>query len=143
MSPGLSMSAASEEGIFHAWEPPDTIVARYVGDLHVGHVRTAQLHVKALQQGLPHFLMLLEVSQLKSVSSDARRAMSENGETAKSLRGTAIVGASFRFRALGSLIARAVALLNRDIDNPLRFFATTDEAHAWLAERRLELAAPR
>jgi len=132
-----------KSGIFQRWEPPDTMVARYVGHLQVGDIRKAHAEVKASQQGCRYFLMLIDVSELGSVSGEARRAMAENGETAKSLRGTAIVGASFHFRALGTMVARAVSLLNRIQDSPTRFFTTETEAAAWLAERRRTLSESR
>lgn len=134
------MPNSLEPGIFQRWEPPDTMFARYVGDLHADDVRAGQAEVKARQQGLPYFLILIDVSLLNSVSTEARRAMAENGETAKSLRATAIVGASFHFRAIGTMVARAVALLNRHNDNPIRFFSTEADARTWLAERRRMLS---
>ena len=135
------MPNSIESGIFQRWEPPDTMFARYVGQLDVVHLRKAQIEVKDSQQGLPYFLILIDVSQLSSISSEARRTMTENGETARNLRATAIVGASFHFRALGTMVARAVAILNRQVDSPTRFFSTEAEARVWLAERRRSLAS--
>lgn len=129
-----------EYGIVQRWEPPDTMFAQYAGHLQVGDIRRAHAEVKASVQGCPYFLMLIDASRLTSVSGEARRAMAENGETAKRLRGTAIVGASFHFRALGTMVARAVSLLNRHEDNPTRFFATEAEGRVWLAERRRTLS---
>lgn len=120
------------------WEPPDTIHVRYIGHLDGPHMREAAREVTPWLENQTYFFVLIDVSEMLSLSADARRATSESDSGVK-LRGIAIVGASFHYRALGTLIARGVALLQRHVDNPLRFFSTEEEARAWLAVRRQEM----
>ena len=135
------MPNALEAEVKQRWEAPDVIHAQYIGDLHAEHMRAAQEEAAVWLKGAPYFFTLIDVSQLGSVSADARRAMATNGEAAKTSRGIAIVGASFHFRALGTMVARAIAILHSHVDNPIRFFSTEDEARVWLAERRSLIAS--
>lgn len=133
------MSRDEVSGIFQRWEPPDTVCVDYVGVLNPAHVHAAQVEAAPWTSSVPYFFVLINVAKLGPVSKEVRKAFAENGESAKQLRGIAIVGASFHLRAVGNMITKAAAILHRHVDNPLRFFETEEEARAWLVERRREV----
>jgi hypothetical protein len=118
-------------------EPPDVLFVAYVGDLDGPDILASEPEGVRLSEKLPYHLLLIDVSQLKSFSADARRVAAHSGGKTKSvLRGMAIFGASFHYRAIGTLIAKAAAILYRHENNPLRFFNTEAEARVWIAERQ-------
>lgn len=127
-------------GIISTFEPPDLVIARYVGRVDGPHVRAAVKETRPFIAQCSYFFVLFDITRLESATADARRASAENEQGVK-LRGMAIVGASFHFRVLGALVARAVGIVQRHFDNPLRFFDTEEEARAWFDERRREIQA--
>lgn len=137
------MDDLDKNGVLQHWEAPDIVNVRYVGALRPEHLNAARDEAASWIRGVPYFFTLLDVTKLGAVSTEARRAMAQNGENAKHMRGIAIVGASFHFRALGNMVAKAIAILHRHADNPVRFFETEEEARAWLEERRQIVHAAR
>jgi hypothetical protein len=122
------------------WEAPDTLNMQYVGEIDAWLVGQSSLFTRPIYRGVPYAFILLDISRLASVSQDGRRAMAAS-EHAHLLRGTAVIGASFHFRAISGLIMRATMLMGRRVDNPQHFVDTEAAGRAWIAERRRTLAA--
>jgi len=122
------------------WEPPDTAYLAYGGDVDAASM--AEIADKSLQFTLasPCVFLIVDMAKAGSISAEARK-VSANTSAGVAFRGIAVVGASRTLRILASLVSRAVDIMNKNIDNPTRFFATEAEARAWIAERRRAVAA--
>ena len=134
------MSEKMIEGeIHHHFEPPDTVLTRYIGDIDSKQVLAANWEAERIHEQIttPYHFLILDASKLTSFSTEARRTAADSGgRLGAAMRAIAIVGASFHYRALGTLVSKAAALLYRQRDNPVRFFNTEDEARVWIDERR-------
>lgn len=120
-----------------SFEPPDLLLVAYVGDIQGHHILDSEPRGLQLTEALPYHFMLIDVSRLASFSPDARQRSAHSGAKNKSpIRGVAILGASFHYRAIGTLIVKAKALIYREDPVPLRFFDNDAQARAWIAERR-------
>jgi hypothetical protein len=127
--------------IFIHEEPHDIFVVRYVGDISGADVAEMHEDLGRRMAGKSHGFMLGDIHDLGHVSADGRRAGAELLR-ALPLRGSAVIGANVHWRAIATLIFKAVKVLNKSFDNPVRFFDTKAQALEWLAERRLEIAPP-
>ena len=108
---------------------------QFIGDIDGDEVRRIIRESRVFTVGERYVLTLLDLSQVKSISSEARKAAVEiRGDVAA--RGTAIFGVSGHLRIVMSLLMRALQLLHQRADRPVLFFHTEEEARAWLAERR-------
>jgi hypothetical protein len=125
-------------------EEPDVAYWCLAGDVTTDDIQAIYEVQTKFCEGKPYIFVLVDVSEIRSISADARRAAAEGpkiGNSTLPVRANAVVGASFHFRIVGTLIAKAAKLIHRSRENPTRFFETEAEARAWLVERRLEIAA--
>ncbi|HVK67193.1 MAG TPA: STAS/SEC14 domain-containing protein [Polyangium sp.] len=122
------------------FEPPDTAVWRFVGDISETEMRELTSREKSLIAGRPYLLKLVDLSRTGTVSAGARRAGAEKVHDVPVL-GVAVFGAHFAIRVLADLVVRAGSFLRRIDAVPTRYFATEAEARAWLAERRVLIKA--
>jgi hypothetical protein len=125
-------------------EEPDVAHWRLVGDVTPDDIRGIYEVQTKFCEGKPYIFVLVDVSEIRSISADARRIAAEGpkiGNLVLPVRANAVVGASFHFRIVGTLIAKAAKLIHRSRENPTRFFENAAEARAWFAERRLEIGA--
>lgn len=124
------------------FEPPDLILATYIGDIDGPHILASEIESVPYLESAPLHFLLLDVSRLTSFSPEARRLAGHSGGKTKSqLRGIAIVGASFHYRVMGTLVSKAANLLYHRQDNPVSFFTNETEARDWIMKRRREVAA--
>jgi hypothetical protein len=121
-----------------AFDPPDTCVWTLVGDVDVDLMRELADAQERGLKGLPHVFSLLDVTDIGSVSAEARKEAARKRDV--NMRGTAFIGASFHIRVLATLLSKAAKVLNRDEVAPMRFFKTKAEALAWFEELRAEIA---
>jgi hypothetical protein len=122
-------------------EPHDIFVARYVGDISGADIVRLTEELRRRMVGKPHAFLLGDFHRMGRTTTDARSAGAEMLR-ALHLRGSAMIGASFHIRAIATLVFKAVELLNKPLDHPMRFFDTEAEGMAWLVERSRELAPP-
>ncbi len=116
---------------------------KYVGALDGTTIRAARAAAKTLLMRLPYHFIIFDVGELSSVSADGRLAIVERPAPGTSpLRGVAVIGATFHWRTIGTLMMRAGELLQTMTDSPLRFFDTATQARDWLALRREQLIRP-
>ena len=128
---------AKKGEIFIRFEPPDLLIATYVGDIDAPHIRASEVESLPYIDEVPYHLLIIDVARLRSFSPEARRIASHSGGKIKSqIRGVAIVGASFHYRVIGMLVGNAANLLYRRLDNPLAFFRNETEAREWINMRR-------
>lgn len=120
------------------WEPPDLGYTTYGGDLDGETMRQLAVRSREFTLGKPRVFLIVDMSRIGKVSPDARKS-SAAGSQELNLRGIAVIGASAPLRIIAGLVTRAVDLINRNADNPTRFFETEAEARAWIAGRRVAL----
>jgi hypothetical protein len=128
-----------DQGCSAVFEPPDVCVWTLVGDVGLKTMTELYAEQERIAKGRPYVLVLVDVSGMASVSSEARAEAARRRDVMVQ-RGVAFVGASFHLRVLATLVSRAANLLNNIRDNPTRFCATKAEAFAWFEERRREIA---
>lgn len=95
-------------------------------------------------RGKAFLLLLIDVSQLKSLSTAARRKMATGpipGKQAMRVCGCAIIGASFHIQVLGLLVAKAARVFSPTDENVLHYCDTEAQAREWIEKRRRELGA--
>jgi hypothetical protein len=134
------MVAASRSDI--TLEEPDVARWYLAGDVTANDIREIYAVQMKFCEGKPYLFVLVNVHEIRSMSADARKIAAEGpapGKAVMPVRASAIVGASFHFRIVGTLVAKAAKLLNRAGENPTRFFDDDAEARLWFAERRREL----
>jgi hypothetical protein len=122
------------------FEPPDLCIWTLVGDISAETVRALLDEQHRAVSGMPAVFSLVFASKVGSVSKEARKESTEV-RPGINARGVAYIGASFPVRVLAILVTKANELLNRAVENPLRFFNTEAEARAWIEQRRAEVAA--
>lgn len=121
------------------WEPPDLGYVRYDGDMDAATQATYSEKSRQYTADKPHVFLIVDTSKLGKFTPEARR-MSANGSKGLALRGIAIVGASRTLRVIAELASRGMDILNRNNNNPTRFFETEKEARKWIDSRRRDLS---
>ncbi|MBK9264182.1 MAG: hypothetical protein IPM54_30825 [Polyangiaceae bacterium] len=124
------------------FESPDLAYWHLLGRVEAADIK--RIYEKQLEfcKDKPFILVLIDVSRLENITPEARRIAAEGPDPSREampVRGNVVIGASFHFRVLGTLIDKAARLIHRSLDNPLHFTATEAEARAWIEERRREL----
>jgi hypothetical protein len=131
------MNSDAEPGAsFACTEPPDICFWRCVGRVSANDFREMFAVQKRFAEGKRYILVLVDLSQLDSVSAEGRKAAALEGKHEMPIRGMAVFGASFHFRVLAQAVSTAGRLLHRDVDNPAYFCRTEAQARTWLAQRR-------
>ncbi|MDC3983600.1 STAS/SEC14 domain-containing protein [Polyangium jinanense] len=82
---------------------------------------------------------MADVTAMGTVTTEARRAVAANEflGVRESLRGSAIIGASFTARVVSTLMMRAVRALEPTRIRPVAFVETEAEARAFLEQFRM------
>ncbi len=135
---------ANERPSYCAREGED--VCRWViaGDIDAPEVRRLVAQQKAVMEGAPYFIQLVDMSRVGRVTPEARKVSVEKQRDVNVV-GTAIFGASLHVRMIAQLAIKASAVLGyaKAGDTPAQFFATEAEARAWIAARRREVLVQR
>ncbi len=124
------------------FEPPDTTIWRFDGDVSESAMRELTHREKQLIAGRPYLLKLVDVTRAGNISAGARKAGAEKVHDVPVLA-VAIFGANFAIRVLANLVIRAGCIMRKIDTVPTRFFISENEGRAWLATRRLEILASR
>lgn len=133
------MDAAIETSTV-TFEPPDTTVWRFRGDVSEDVMRALTYHEKRLIETRSYVLKLVDMRFAGNMSSGARKAGAAKVHDVP-VQAVAIFGANFAVRVVANLVIRAGCIL-RNIDTvPTRFFETESEGRSWLEKRRAELSA--
>jgi len=139
------MPSASDES-FVITEEPDLAIAHYIGHVTADDVRRLTDIRLRFCEGRPYVFLLIDLKRMVHITPEARRVAAETSGTPEDtvlIHGVAIVGASFQFRVLGSMLFRGIRLLRRTVAFPVHFVDTHAEARAWFDERRRELGLER
>lgn len=99
-----------------------------------------RLH-RELGQGKKRLFFLVDLFNLESIHPAVRK---DTGSIVKELplRGAALYNASLKAKVVAKLILTAANLFRKEEEKmPIAFFATEQEARAWIDNRREELAA--
>lgn len=110
------------------FEPPDLFFTTYIGDYSLDDIRG---HVALYQRAPSKFYLLLDVSQLGSFASDARKAIKE----APMASGVAIFGGSGKMQVIVSILGKVYSMVNMG-KVEIKFFGSEAEARQWLSQLR-------
>ena len=141
MSSGAPLDSGPEVYVgthMFRWEPPDTCYIRYNGNLDGPTMGAMAEQSRMYTVGKPVVFLLVDMARAGKISAEARQRSAQGGKELN-LRGIAVIGASAPLRLIAGLVSRAVDLINRNTDNPTRFFESESEARAWIAARRQAL----
>jgi len=116
---------------FMRFEPPDTCLVAYVGDLSGDDVTPMNAAIEEVAKSIDGMFMLVDLSRTGEVTGHAREG-GLHGMRALNPRGTAVFGADFRLRVVATLITKAAALIDARVKGPVSFHEREDQARAWL-----------
>jgi len=115
---------------------PDQICIRLVGIVDEEGLRAVLAFINAFTEGKKHLYSVCDISNLRGLTTGARRVLSEFKDPEDVIT-TVAWGASFTVRVLLTMLGRARQLLglggNTSIPN---FFATEAEAHVFVEQDR-------
>ena len=117
------------------FEPPDTTVWRFAGDVSENAMRTLTHRERQFIDGSPYLLKLVDMTHAGNISAGARKAGAEKVHDVPVLA-VAIFGANFAIRVVANLVIRAGCIMRKIDTVPTRFFITENEGRAWLEMRR-------
>lgn len=133
------MDAAIETSTV-TFEPPDTTVWRFRGDVSEDLMRALTYHEKRLIETRPYVLKLVDMRLAGNIGSGARKAGAAKVHDVP-VQAVAIFGANFAVRVVANLVIRAGCILRNIETVPTRFFETESEGRSWLEQRRTDLLA--
>lgn len=125
-------------------EEPDVAHWDLVGDVTADDLREIYDVQLKFCRDKRYVFVLVNVSEIRSINAEARKLAAEGptpGKTVMPIRANAVYGASFHFRVIGTLIAKAAHFIHRGQDNPTRFFEKAADARIWFNQRRIEIGA--
>lgn len=114
----------------------ETLSIRLQGDLssedawNLGHQMRLFVH-----DGETRLFVLLDVSAMGNIPPTSRKAIADALHDVPIAAG-AVFGASFAQRVIATLADRTSKLLRRGQPYETRFFATEEQARAWIAQKR-------
>lgn len=124
-------------------EEPDVAYWHIAGDVTGDDIRKIYAIQVEFCKNKRFVFVLADISEIRSITAEARKLSAEGPNqraVSMPIRGNAIVGASFHFRVIGTLVAKAAQFIHKSQDNPTRFFENEADARAWFAQRRIEIA---
>lgn len=121
---------------FGRTEDPDLIIWQLVGDVSIEDVARLYEVQLSFSRGKRGIFVLVDVSRMKNIPAEVRHAAAKGPGEGMPVVGTAVIGASFHNRVLGSMLNRAASLLRGVKEKPMRFFSTELEARSWIEELR-------
>jgi len=124
------------------FEPPDTTVWRFNGNVSEELMRSLTLREKEMIEGRPYLLKLVDMSGAGTITAGARKAGAEKIHEIPVLA-VAIFGANFTIRVLANLVIRAGSLMRKIDTVPTQFFENESQGRAWLANKRTEIQESR
>ena len=129
------------EGVFQVGEhslvfdDPELCLVTWGEHITTEEVRALHDEVKRRAEGNARVFVLCDASRVKSVESNARKAMASLIDV-KNLRGSVAFGMSFQIRVAALLLIKLIELTGRLGSCPIRMFATREEALAFIEELR-------
>lgn len=121
--------------------PPDICIGRYVGNVTAEDAAAMFAELRRLARDRPYVFTLVDISRAANIATAAKKLASQS-TAGLVVRGTAMVGANLRMRLVVRLMTRAMNLMSRLSDNPVRCFDSDAEALVWLAELRAQIPPP-
>jgi hypothetical protein len=121
------------------FESSELCVIKYDGPLLAADIHNIHSELKRWSQGRPRFSMLVDLSSTGDVEPAARKAAAETLDV-PNLTAVAGYGQSWPVRATATLTAALIRAFGK-VKCPIRFFATEQDARAWL-EGNANVIAP-
>ncbi len=119
-------------------EPPALVRFIARGEIAPEEMEAFSMFVAENTRGQPFVLTLTDLTELGAISAATRKTVMRSGKLP--YRGMAYYGGNFQAKVLTKLALRALQLVTRGTDNPIRFFDSESEARAWIVERTRTLA---
>lgn len=122
------------------FEEPDILFLQLVGPVSEEEGKEVNRLHRELGRGKERLFFLVDLKDLESIHPEVRK---DTGKVVKeiALRGAALYNASLKAKVFAKLILTAANLFRREEERmPIVFFATEQEARAWIAERRQEMS---
>lgn len=119
-------------------EAPDIICIRGHGEISADDMTEVAAFYDKHIRSWPRAFVLADQREQTGMSAEARKASAKLFDWVP-FRGTVFYGGSFAMRTVGQMIMTITNAL-RQLDNPVKFVKTEDEARAWIEARRRELA---
>lgn len=120
-------------------DAPDVLRWTMVGHVTLADIERLFAEQLAFCRGKPSVYLIVDLSRMKDISVDARRAAARapkmDGKPMP-LVAIAIVGGSFQLRLLGKMINKASSVLNGIDVIPLDFFDSVQQARDWLETQK-------
>lgn len=117
------------------FEPPDTCIVHYIGDLNADIVFNMNAALEWVARRTGYIYLMVDLGKTGDVSDEARVG-GLRGMRALNPRATAVFGADFHLRVIAGLITKAASLIDARVKGPVSFFAREQEARAWISEVR-------
>jgi hypothetical protein len=129
---------------FTGLELPDIVHLRIQGRCTVEECRMINSAHLEYAQDVSYFFFLINLADLEDLPAAVRKEASETVKLLP-LRGTVVCNAPLRARVLAKLLLTAANLASSlfgksPASNPVVFADTEDEARAWIAKRRQQVA---
>ncbi len=113
------------------FESSELCVIKYDGPLFEADIHNIHGELKRWSYGRPRFSMLVNLSSTGDVEPAARKAAAETLDV-PNLTAVAGYGQSWHVRATATLTAALIRAFGK-VKCPIRFFASEEDARAWLA----------
>jgi hypothetical protein len=118
-------------------EPPDIVVIEGHGEIGAEDMIEVAAFYDQHIRDWPHVFILADQRGQTGMRAEARRVATKVFDWVP-FRGTVFFGGSFVLRMVGQLIMTLMDSL-RELDNPIMFVETEEQARAWIHERRQHL----
>lgn len=117
------------------------LCVRFVGKVLGRDLRAMHDYRNAWGAERSHYFILVDMSGIQDVDSDARKAMTEERAQVDRRQTSLYYGASFTIRTIAQMMFRSLKLLRPNIEYTERHFVATEaDARAFIEKRRKERA---
>lgn len=124
------------------FEEPDVVFWHLTGKVEEPHIVQIYDEMMGFSRGKSHVLVLIDVSQMISMTPAARRIGAAGpvpGKKVMPVQGCVVVGASFHIKVLGLLVTKAAQVFNPNAEMVIHYCDTETEARKWLDKRRRDI----
>jgi hypothetical protein len=117
-------------------QEPDIFHMRLVGTLEAEHFKKILHWIVEWSQNKPEFFIVIDVSQLATISQDTRKFTRDQGRVTPSNATTIAFGASFALRVMADMSMRARKVMGLPDLGEVIFVATQADALLEVGKRR-------
>ncbi|WP_437725475.1 STAS/SEC14 domain-containing protein [Sorangium sp. So ce861] len=137
----MSEHGTKDESVDVHEEPDGVLRLTIRGELTEDRARAVFTVIRRVAESGRHVLVLADARHMGIIPPLARKVLTEEVRSAR-VDAVALVGASFSVRVIVALLAKGIHMITKR-PYPQQFFATEEEARAWLFAQREALRAER